>query len=213
MAPSQGALVATGRGQSHGSEGTPSSLRLLDFQRGAPRWNDRRATGASASHSSAAVEPGHFGGRLRRDLPHPASFGRLVGGPRVQMPSGRRTDGHPGEVGKSSSASGRQLAPGIRASAGRDDGHRAILAASADRRARKSHPGSTVSRLPGPTSFRARGSRQAQRGGLRTDASAPKRSPDRVGTATPSEGGRESLHTHATRKGHWTWRFMLVPWD
>lgn len=83
QAPSQGAPVATRRGQPGKSEESPSSPRLLELQRGAPRRTERRATGASASSSSAAAESGHFGARLRRDLPHPDSFGRLVGGPQT----------------------------------------------------------------------------------------------------------------------------------
>jgi hypothetical protein len=39
-----------------------------------------------------------------------------------------------------------------------------------------------------------------------------KRSSDRDGTAQPEEDGQDH-HTHATRKGHWTWRFKEVPWD
>ena len=128
-------------------------------------------------------------------------------------PSGRRTGGQPGEVGNRCSATGRQLAPSIRASAGRNDGHQARPTTSVDGRAGKSLAGGTIGRLPGTAGLRAHGTGQARRNGPRTRASAPRRSSDRGGTADSSEDGRESPTTHATRKGHWTWRFVWVPWD
>jgi hypothetical protein len=42
---------------------------------------------------------------------------------------------------------------------------------------------------------------------------APSPSSDREGSSGPQRGPDKSHHTHATRKSHWTWRFMSLPWD
>lgn len=59
--------------------------------------------------------------------------------------------------------------------------------------------------------FRALESGQAQRRGLRIQASAPNPSSDGLGTDKTRKIG-QNRHAHTTRQCHWTWRFVSIPW-